>query len=76
MYLKFIFCFIVFRFFFNVCMFMIYFYVQIFGCDDVFLGGIKEFDECGVCGGDGFICDVIQGIFMGIFGEGNLFCDI
>nr|XP_034327097.1 A disintegrin and metalloproteinase with thrombospondin motifs 6-like isoform X3 [Crassostrea gigas] len=46
-------------------------YCRIFGCDDAFLGGTKEFDECGVCGGDGSTCDVIQGTFTGIPGEGN-----
>uniref|UniRef100_A0A8W8IWC0 Uncharacterized protein n=1 Tax=Magallana gigas TaxID=29159 RepID=A0A8W8IWC0_MAGGI len=49
---------------------------KIFGCDDAFLGGTKEFDECGVCGGDGSTCDVIQGTFTDIPGEGNLFRDI
>uniref|UniRef100_A0A8W8IWI5 Peptidase M12B domain-containing protein n=1 Tax=Magallana gigas TaxID=29159 RepID=A0A8W8IWI5_MAGGI len=42
---------------------------KIFGCDDAFLGGTKEFDECGVCGGDRSTCDVIQGTFTGIPGE-------
>uniref|UniRef100_A0A8W8J049 EGF-like domain-containing protein n=1 Tax=Magallana gigas TaxID=29159 RepID=A0A8W8J049_MAGGI len=42
---------------------------KIFGCDDALLGGTKEFDECGVCGGDGSTCDVIQGTFTGIPGE-------
>lgn len=46
-------------------------YCRIFGCDDAFLGGTKEFDECGVCDGDGSTCDVIQGTFTGIPGEGN-----
>nr|XP_034327089.1 A disintegrin and metalloproteinase with thrombospondin motifs 6-like isoform X2 [Crassostrea gigas] len=46
-------------------------YCRIFGCDDALLGGTKEFDECGVCGGDGSTCDVIQGTFTGIPGEGN-----
>uniref|UniRef100_A0A8W8IXW3 ADAMTS cysteine-rich domain-containing protein n=1 Tax=Magallana gigas TaxID=29159 RepID=A0A8W8IXW3_MAGGI len=49
---------------------------EIFGCDDAFLGGTKEFDECGVCGGDGSTCDVIQGTFTSIPGEGDLFRDM
>jgi len=34
------------------------------GCDGVF-GSSKEFDICGVCGGDGTKCDIVEGVFRG-----------
>lgn len=46
--------------------------LKLFGCDGVMNGGM--FDECGVCNGDGMLCDVVEGIFIVLFIVGMMFC--
>lgn len=46
--------------------------LKLFGCDGVMNGGM--FDECGVCNGDGMLCDVVEGIFIELFIVGMMFC--
>lgn len=36
-----------------------------FGCDGVMNGG--KLDGCGVCSGNGMLCDVVEGIFIELF---------